>query len=449
MRPSGIKLEVSRNRGGPGQCHRFQRYGHAAANCHEDPKCVKYLILGQGMPAHSRIGREACGKSVAKRPYCFLTCFCALYQSVGEESTTRATQELSRETVRRAFPIPPLVTTTAHHRLETTSKRVTPSVRRLKPKNITLLLFNANGLAKNIPELTKCMSEYGIEIALIQKTFSKPSRPKKSGQETRAISSTPSKRRKLPPDILELIRAKNATLHRASTYPTPAYRSRVRALQSEVRICVQEFRNENWNDLVEEITPSHKAFWKVTKALKTEGFFPIPLFEIPDSSVALDDTEIAKCLAESIESQCSHTSPSHNIAHINHIEEEVQHKASFETKDDLPPVSLSKVQTLIKSLQTKKASGLLPVTEHLHSDMSALTRLDVLPEQEFLTVLPSHPYCTLRAQTTYRDRLLAFISRYSSIIALYYRNGLKIKKLHSSIFRGPSMSWVDGSVPGG
>ncbi|GBP52998.1 RNA-directed DNA polymerase from mobile element jockey [Eumeta japonica] len=44
-----------------------------------------------------------------------------------------------------------------------------------------------------------------------------------------------SDRRKFPPDILELIRAKNAALRRASAYPTPEYRSRARALQREVK----------------------------------------------------------------------------------------------------------------------------------------------------------------------------------------------------------------------
>ncbi|GBP60393.1 RNA-directed DNA polymerase from mobile element jockey [Eumeta japonica] len=50
-----------------------------------------------------------------------------------------------------------------------------------------------------------------------------------------------SDRRKFPPDILELIRAKNAALRRASAYPTPEYRSRARALQREVKNRVREF----------------------------------------------------------------------------------------------------------------------------------------------------------------------------------------------------------------
>ncbi|GBP35566.1 Probable RNA-directed DNA polymerase from transposon BS [Eumeta japonica] len=50
--------------------------------------------------------------------------------------------------------------------------------------------------------------------------------------------------------------------------------------------------------------------------------------------------------------------PPHDIAHISRIEEEVLQKTSLEPKDDLAPVSLSEVQTLVKSLNTRKAPGL-------------------------------------------------------------------------------------------
>ncbi|GBP12391.1 Probable RNA-directed DNA polymerase from transposon BS [Eumeta japonica] len=52
------------------------------------------------------------------------------------------------------------------------------------------------------------------------------------------------------------------------------------------------------------------------------------------------------------------TLPPHDIAHISRIEEEVLQKTSLEPKDDLAPVSLSEVQTLVKSLNTRKAPGL-------------------------------------------------------------------------------------------
>ncbi|GBP19986.1 Probable RNA-directed DNA polymerase from transposon BS [Eumeta japonica] len=74
--------------------------------------------------------------------------------------------------------------------------------------------------------------------------------------------------------------------------------------------------------------------------------------------MAIDDAEIAECLADSIETQCSHAFPPHDIAHINRIEEDVLQKTSLEPKDDLAPVSLCEVQTLVKSLNTRKAPGL-------------------------------------------------------------------------------------------
>ncbi|GBP03898.1 Probable RNA-directed DNA polymerase from transposon X-element [Eumeta japonica] len=126
--------------------------------------------------------------------------------------------------------------------------------------------------------------------------------------------------RKFPPDIFELIRAKNKALRRASAYPTPEYRSRARALQREVKARVQEFRNESWSDLMEEIRPSHKAFWKITKALKTEGYTPIPPLKRPDGTTALDDAEVAECIADS---KLNALTPPHDIAHINSIEEEL------------------------------------------------------------------------------------------------------------------------------
>ncbi|GBP26327.1 Probable RNA-directed DNA polymerase from transposon BS [Eumeta japonica] len=84
----------------------------------------------------------------------------------------------------------------------------------------------------------------------------------------------------------------------------------------------------------------------------------IPPLKRPDGSIALDDAEVAECIADSIETQCSHASPPHDTAHISRIEEEVLQKTSLEPRDDLTPVSLSEVQTLVKSLKTRKAPGL-------------------------------------------------------------------------------------------
>ncbi|GBP83141.1 RNA-directed DNA polymerase from mobile element jockey [Eumeta japonica] len=49
---------------------------------------------------------------------------------------------------------------------------------RLKPKNVTLLSFNARGLTNNMVKLDQCTKEYGIDIVLVQETLLKPNRPK-------------------------------------------------------------------------------------------------------------------------------------------------------------------------------------------------------------------------------------------------------------------------------
>ncbi|GBP59513.1 hypothetical protein EVAR_42418_1 [Eumeta japonica] len=141
-------------------------------------------------------------------------------------------------------------------------------------------------------------------------------------EESEREVSASSDRRKFP-RYSRIDKSKYAALRRASAYPTPEYRSKARVLQREVKTRVREFRNESWSDLMEEIKPSHKAFWAVTKALKTEGYIPILPLKKPGNSVAIDDAEIVECLADSIETQCCHASPPHDIAHISRIEEEV------------------------------------------------------------------------------------------------------------------------------
>ncbi|GBP33142.1 Centrin-1 [Eumeta japonica] len=98
-------------------------------------------------------------------------------------------------------------------------------------------------------------------------------------------------------------------------------------------------------------------------ALRRSSAYPTAEYKIQSSSppmLTLDDAEVAKFLADSVESQCPflYVSLSNNILHIYRIEEEVRYKASLEPKDDLPPVSFSEIQTLIKSFKIRKALGL-------------------------------------------------------------------------------------------
>ncbi|GBP94474.1 Probable RNA-directed DNA polymerase from transposon BS [Eumeta japonica] len=108
---------------------------------------------------------------------------------------------------------------------------------------------------------------------------------------------------------------------------------------------------------MEEITPSHQAYWKLAKALKSDGYLPTPALRKPDNTFAVDDREKAECLADSIEQQCSNNTIQ-DATHSHRIEEEVRTKISLEPQDDLAPVSVDEIQKHIKALKTKKAPGL-------------------------------------------------------------------------------------------
>ncbi|GBP19322.1 Probable RNA-directed DNA polymerase from transposon BS [Eumeta japonica] len=164
--------------------------------------------------------------------------------------------------------------------------------------------------------------------------------------------------RKLPADALELLRAKNATLSHAYAYLSRENKSRARALQRHVRARMIEVKNEEWSNLMEDIFPTHQAFWKITRALKSEGYLHTPPLKKPDSSLAVDDQEKAERIADNIVLQRSHTLPPHDSQHITFIEEEVRHKTSLDPLDDLSPVSLHAIQKIVKELKAKKAPGL-------------------------------------------------------------------------------------------
>ncbi|GBP59376.1 Probable RNA-directed DNA polymerase from transposon BS [Eumeta japonica] len=76
---------------------------------------------------------------------------------------------------------------------------------------------------------------------------------------------------------------------------------------------------------MEEITPTDKAFWKVTKALKSERYFPTPPLKRPYNSLAAEGRVKAECLADSVEHQSSHILPPHDIHHITTSRRRVWH----------------------------------------------------------------------------------------------------------------------------
>ncbi|GBP24721.1 Probable RNA-directed DNA polymerase from transposon BS [Eumeta japonica] len=161
-------------------------------------------------------------------------------------------------------------------------------------------------------------------------------------------------RRGLPADVRELIRAKNAALRHASAYLTPEYSASPPTRSEGVR----EVKNDNWSTLMEQITPNHKAYWAVAKALKFDVCVAVPAFKKPDNNLAFDHQEKAEYIVDSIELQWSLNPVPLDFEHVNSVENEVFRRSLLPTKDDLPSVSADEVQKLIKELKLRKAPGL-------------------------------------------------------------------------------------------
>lgn len=163
---------------------------------------------------------------------------------------------------------------------------------------------------------------------------------------------------KLPLDVSNLIKAKNAALRRASLYPTPEYRSKANRLQRQVRSRLSEWRNTQWGNLMENISPSHVAYYKVAKALRTDAITYTPPLIRPDGTTAFEDAEKAECFADSIASQCSPSTQECDPVHIQRVEAEVNNLKSQPITTDPLSVSTDEIQSIIKGLKVKKAPGM-------------------------------------------------------------------------------------------
>ncbi|GBP89040.1 RNA-directed DNA polymerase from mobile element jockey [Eumeta japonica] len=99
----------------------------------------------------------------------------------------------------------------------------------------------------------------------------------------------------------------------------------------------------------------HKAFWRITKALKTEG---IPYTPLKDRTAPSPSTtrEVAECIADSIETQCSRFPRTTQLILV--ASRKRFFKTSSNPQDDLTPSHFSEVQLLVRSFKTRKAPGL-------------------------------------------------------------------------------------------
>ncbi|GBP03449.1 Probable RNA-directed DNA polymerase from transposon BS [Eumeta japonica] len=390
---SGIWAEAPYRRGMPGQCHRCQLYGHAAANCYAQPRCVKCKVphwtkeCERTKEAGEKPSCCDCGQSHTAnyggcpfapkpRPVPRLNKPKTVAPTISKPTVTPPTNKTSAgDDGFRPAPVPS-INPWARRKEEFTAKETT---RREPPKPPTPLRHAGSAASALGEDITTIMSILQVvrsaEVSALAAKFRKakhgvdrlqiilenqdlinrcpyqPSTVVESSSRTVPANSDRENCRRC-----YQVRDKNAALRRAGKYPTCENRSCARTLQRKVKERIKEVRNENWSDLMSEITPSHKAYWGLAKAMKTEGTVPTPALKRPDMSIAFDDREKAECLADSIELQCS-DNPPYDLEHARRVEEEVRNRVTLPPEDDLDPITQDEISKHIKGLKIRKAPG--------------------------------------------------------------------------------------------
>lgn len=175
---------------------------------------------------------------------------------------------------------------------------------------------------------------------------------------SKQVPAEGNQRWRLPEDLRELKRAKNAATRAYDSYPSETHRVRLRCLQRELKQRISDFRNEQWNTLMGEISPSHQAYWRLARSLKSECEAAMPPLDRSDHPTpAFDDEEKAKCLAACLESQCSPSSFPVDPSHFSMVENEVDRRSQVSPVDPITPVSVSELGELVRRLKVKKAPG--------------------------------------------------------------------------------------------
>ncbi|GBP69727.1 hypothetical protein EVAR_79962_1 [Eumeta japonica] len=135
----------------------------------------------------------------------------------------------------------------------------------------------------------------------------------------------------------------------------------------------------------------------------------------------------------------------YDILHIHCIEEEFRHKASLESKDDLLPVPLREVQTLIKSLETKKSPRLDGISNKAIKCFFLFV-LGLLVAQKLL--LPSHLEKDRGVQLAFfaDDTALNFHARRQKPILLHHLRAFDEQITATCIFWGDTTIFALGAT---
>ncbi|CAH2068995.1 unnamed protein product, partial [Iphiclides podalirius] len=133
----------------------------------------------------------------------------------------------------------------------------------------------------DLPETIATFDDANRAIASLRETITSAVTDSET-DASRTVKLSGDRRFNFPSDLRLLIRQKNAAKRAFDRYRSESNRTLLRRLQLEVKDRVSEHRHTTWDTLVEDIEPSHTAYWRLARSLKADPRESLPPCSFPD-----------------------------------------------------------------------------------------------------------------------------------------------------------------------
>lgn len=160
---------------------------------------------------------------------------------------------------------------------------------------------------------------------------------------------------KLPDEIKDLIRRKNQARRAWQRHADIAERANMNQLARQVKVALQEYRNERWATALEQLEIEEESPWRIARALRQKRKTVPPIHN--PAGLVYSDEDKAEAFADRLELQNSQNSDLIDTAHVEHVERyntRMLNKIDRSTPKHVTPVEVAQ---LIKKLSLRKAPG--------------------------------------------------------------------------------------------
>jgi len=176
-----------------------------------------------------------------------------------------------------------------------------PNQQTIITKKITSWPLFADAIQEELPEVPRINDIRQLEAAVDELTSAISRAMERASSDKELKNKNPIL---LPLAIRELIREKNRARRRYQHSLDPKDKKVMTALQEEVKSAIREYRNDCWEQMLQELDPQDRNFWRFINRFKNrkESAPPRPLHG--RHGMVFTDEDKTEVLADSLENQC-------------------------------------------------------------------------------------------------------------------------------------------------